>query len=93
MILHARTQIKRMNGKRLIRITFSGQSAFEPVIGNVVLLYKTPLNILYADTKNLGGKAEGEMILQLPEDRATADKMIQYFRDEKLGVEELEYVG
>ncbi|MCI5698809.1 MAG: ATP-binding cassette domain-containing protein [Lachnospiraceae bacterium] len=93
LILHAGTQIKRMNGKRLIRITFSGQSAFEPVIGNVVLLYKTPLNILYADTKNLGGKAEGEMILQLPEDRATADKMIQYFRDEKLGVEELEYVG
>lgn len=51
MILHAGTQIKRMNGKRLIRIPFSGQSAFEPVIGNVVLLYKTPLNILYADTK------------------------------------------
>ena len=93
LILHAGSQIKRVNGKRLIRITYSGQSAFEPVIGNAVLLYKTPLNILYADTKNLNGKAEGEMILQLPEDASAADKMVQYFREEKLCVEELEYVG
>lgn len=93
LILNAGSQIKQMHGKRLIRITFSGQSSFEPVIGNVVLLYKTPLNILYADTKNLNGKAEGEMILQLPEEQITADKMIEYFRQEKLGVEELEDVG
>lgn len=93
LILNAGSQIKQMHGKRLIRITFSGQSSFEPVIGNVVLLYKTPLNILYADTKNLNGKAEGEMILQLPEDTKTADKMIEYFRQEKLGLEELEDVG
>ncbi len=93
LILNAGNQIKQMHGKRLIRITFSGQSSFEPVIGNVVLLYKTPLNILYADTKNLNGKAEGEMILQLPEDQITADKMIEYFRQEKLSVEELEDVG
>lgn len=93
LILNAGNQIKQMHGKRLIRITFSGQSSFEPVIGNVVLQYKTPLNILYADTKNLNGKAEGEMILQLPEDPVTADKMIEYFRQEKLSVEELEDVG
>jgi D-methionine transport system ATP-binding protein len=93
LILNAGSRIEQMKGKRLIRITFSGQSAFEPVIGNAVLLYKTPMNILYADTKNLNGKAEGEMILQLPEDSATADKMIQYFRERKLGVEEMDYVG
>ena len=33
------------------------------------------------------------MILQLPEDTKTADKMIEYFRQEKLGLEELEDVG
>lgn len=94
LLMNAGTQIKKMKGKRLIRITFAGQSAFEPVIGNVILQYKTPLNILYADTKNINGKAEGEMILQLPEDRITAEKMIQYFREENLGVEELKnYVG
>lgn len=93
LILHSDARMKEMTGKKLIRITFAGQSAFEPVIGNVCLLYKTPLNILYADTKNLNGKAEGEMILQLPDDEAMAEKMIQYFREEKLGVEELSDVG
>lgn len=93
LILNAGSQIQQMRGKRLIRITFSGQSSFQPVIGNAVLLYKTPLNIMYADTKDINGKAEGEMILQLPEDKITADKMIAYFRQEKLGVEELENVG
>lgn len=93
LILNAGSRIKQMNGKRLLRITFSGQSAFEPIIGNAVLMYKTPLNILYADTKNLNGRAEGEMILQLPENETTANKMIQYFREEKLRVEELSHVG
>ncbi len=93
LVLNAGSQIKYMRGKRVVRVTFSGQSSFEPVIGNTVLLYKTPLNILYADTKNINGKAEGEMLLQLPEDRLTGDKMIEYFRQEGLGVEEMEYVG
>lgn len=93
LVLNAGSQIKQMRGKRVVRVTFSGQSSFEPVIGNTVLLYKTPLNILYADTKNINGKAEGEMLLQLPEDQLTGDKMVEYFRQEGLGVEEMEYVG
>lgn len=94
LVLSGTSQIKRMKGKRVVRITFSGQSAFEPVIGNITLEYKTPVNILYADTKNIHGQAEGEMILQLPEKKEIGDQMIQYLRDKKLGVEELEdYVG
>ena len=46
-------------------------------------------NILYADTKNIGGSAEGEMILQLPEIEETAEKMIEYLRETNMGVEEL----
>ena len=45
--------------------------------------------ILYADTKNIGGAAEGEMILQLPEIEETAEKMIEYLRETNMGVEEL----
>ena len=89
LILTGTEQIERMKGEKVIRITFSGQSSFEPVIGNLVLEYKTPVNILYADTKNIGGAAEGEMILQLPEIEEVADKMIQYLKDTNMGVEEL----
>ena len=81
-------------GKRCIRIVFKENSSFEPVIGNMVLACKEPANILLADTKDIGGVAHGQMILQLPEDEAVAEKMIAYLKERKLEVEELEhYVG
>ncbi len=79
-----------MNGKRCIRIVFKENSSFEPVIGNMVLECKAPANILLADTKDINGVAHGQMVLQLPEDEAIADKMIQYLKDRKLTVEEVE---
>ncbi len=87
-------RVVEMKGRRCVRIVFSENSSFEPVIGNMVLAFKTPVNILYANTKDLDGVAKGEMILQLPEDKILGDKMITYLKSAKLGVEELEdYVG
>lgn len=85
---------EEMKGKHCIRIVFKENSSFEPVIGNMVLECKAPANILLADTKDIGGVAHGQMILQLPEDEITAGKMINYLKDRKLEVEELDnYVG
>ena len=89
LVFSGRAQIQKMNGKRLVRVTFKDKSSFEPVIANLVLTYRTPVNILYADTKNIGRAAEGEMILQLPEIEETAEKMIEYLRETNMGVEEL----
>ena len=89
LVFSGRTQIQEMNGKHLVRVTFQEKSSFEPVIANLVLTYRTPVNILYADTKNINGQAQGEMILQLPEIEEVANKMIQYLRDINMGVEEV----
>ena len=78
-----------MEGKRCIRIVFKENSSFEPVIGNMVLFCKAPVNILLADTRDIGGIAHGQMILQLPEDAVTAEKMIYYLKERNLTVEEL----
>ena len=78
-----------MEGKRCIRIVFTENSSFEPVIGNMVLECKAPANILLADTKDINGIAHGQMILQLPEDEAVAEKMVQYLKSKNLTVEEL----
>ena len=83
-----------MRGKRCIRIVFSSNSSYEPVIANMVLACNTPVNILLADIQDIGGVAHGQMILQLPEEEAVAEKMIQYLKNRKLEVEELDnYVG
>ena len=68
-------ETKEMKGKHLIRVVFSENSSFEPVIGNMILHFKQPVNILYADTKDIQGTATGEMILQLPDQPEIAEQM------------------
>lgn len=84
-----------MKGGRCLRVVFDGNSSFEPVIANMILECKAPVNILMADTKNIGGIAHGQMVLQLPEEEEeAANRMIHYLREKKLTVKELDsYVG
>lgn len=82
-------QLERVTGDKKLRIVFSENSAFEPVIGNMVLKFGTPVNILRADTKNVGGVARGEMILGLPADRRLQQEMEQYLVEKGLAVEEV----
>jgi len=87
-------KVKEMTSKRCIRIVFSENSSYEPVIANMILECKTPVNILLADTKDIGGIAHGQMILQLPQDEASAAKIIHYLKERRLTVEEVDsHVG
>lgn len=86
--------VDELQTKNCVRIVFSANSSFEPVIANMVLRFQTPVNILRADTKNVSGIAHGEMILGLPEDKKVSREMIQYLKDRNLAVEEVaDYVG
>lgn len=94
LVYHSNTAVKEMTGKRCIRIVFDGKSSFEPVIANMVLECRAQVNILFADTKDINGKAFGHMVLQLPEDRLQADKIINYLKNKNVNVEELmDYVS
>lgn len=80
--------------KHCMRIVFNGNSSYEPVLANMVLACKAPVNILRADTKDLNGKAFGELVVQLPEEKSLAWKMFSYIRALGLTAEETEdYVG
>ncbi|MBQ9437396.1 MAG: ATP-binding cassette domain-containing protein [Lachnospiraceae bacterium] len=82
--------VSQLHGKRCIRIVFQENSSFEPVIANMVLTVGHPANILLADTKDIGGIARGQMVLQLPEDPGVQEKMISYLKEHKLDVQEME---
>lgn len=73
-----------------IRIVFNTQSSFEPVIANMILHFHTPVNILKADTKDVGGVARGEMILGLPQGEEMQKNMIDYLKTRGLEVEVLD---
>ena len=82
-------EMELLHEKRRIRIVFSKNSSFEPVIGNMVLHFGTPVNILKADTRDVAGIARGEMILGLPDDADMQEQMIRYLKDHELAVEDV----
>lgn len=77
------------NGTR-IRIVYTENSAFEPVIANMILKFREPINILKASTKNVGGVAKGEMILELSKGSSNVAAMEDYLRERGLELEELD---
>ena len=74
------TQSEIQSGE-VIRVVFSENSAFEPVIANLVLTFHEPVNILKADTKNVGGVAKGEMILQFMSGSTHVQEMKDYLTE------------
>ena len=89
LVFQGERKVALMKSKRCVRIVFTENSSFEPVIANMVLECRASVNILLADTKDIGGIARGQMVLQLPEDEQTAEKMIAYLKERNLAVEEL----
>ncbi len=83
------TPVEALHADRRIRIVFNENSSEEPVIANLILKYRVPVNILKADTKNVGGKARGEMILGLPEGEKLQEDMIESLRKSGLTVTEV----
>lgn len=77
-------------GSKYCRIVFDGTTPFEPIVANMVLDLKEPVNIIFADTKNIDGKALGQTVIQLPEDKQSAHKIMAYLRSKNLTVEEVE---
>ena len=80
-------------GDRLIRIVFEGNASSEPVIASLVLECHVSVNIMYADTRDVNGKAFGQMILQLPDDRLQQEKVIFYLQSKGMRVEEVNSNG
>ncbi len=79
---------------RAIRVSFNGGTAYQPLIASVAIDCGVKLNILGADTRNVGGKALGTMLLGLPEDSNEAAKALSYIRAQPhVTVEEVEYHG
>ena len=81
------TQSEIQDGET-VRIVFSENSAFEPVIANLILTFREPVNILKADTKNVGGVAKGEMILQFMSGSTHVQEMKDYLTERGLEIGE-----
>lgn len=85
----AAAQGSGFGGSRQIRIIFDGRESSEPVIANMVLACKVKVNIMYAETRDIEGKAMGQMIIQLPEDETDAGRICNYLKTANVAFEEV----
>lgn len=66
---------------RLVRLVFNGAAAGEPIISSLAIEQGIRLNIVSADTRTIGDKAFGTMVLGLPEDETEAARALIYLRE------------
>ena len=83
LIFNSSNQVKSMSGGKIIRIAFEETNTAEPVIANLILEFKTPVNILESNITSINGTSRGQMMAQLPDDEEIAKKMIEYLRRNK----------
>jgi D-methionine transport system ATP-binding protein len=89
LVFSGETHVDTFVGEHKCRIIFDGRTSFEPVIANMVLECKTPVNILFADTKDIDGKAFGQMIIQMPNEETARKRILGYLNTNKIPYEEV----
>lgn len=77
----------------LYRLIFNGRESAEPVISNLVLTCGCPVNIMFADTRDLDGHAVGQMVLELPSSEEARKKIFDYIRTNNLILEKMSHAG
>lgn len=85
----AAEQVVKFGKSRRVRLSFDGRSSFEPVLANLILACKMPVNIIHAETRDINGTAMGQMVIQLPEDEGDAGRVLNYLKTAKVPFEEV----
>lgn len=75
--------VSQLKSERVVRIVFNGGTSYEPLIASLAIDCGVKVNILGADTKNVGGKAFGNMLIGLPNDPNEAQKALNYLKSKK----------
>ncbi len=72
-----------------IRLVFDGSSVDRPIIATAVKELGIMINILSADMKQIGGKTYGQMLIRMPEDEETRQKLSEFLRQEYIAFKEV----
>ena len=81
LVLPDEEKIHVLPENRLVRLVFNGVSATEPIIATLASEQGIKLNIISADTRSIGEKTFGNMILGLPLDETEAARALIYLRE------------
>ena len=82
--------LTKTSTKNRVRLVFDEATAGEPIIANMIMELKAPVNFLYANLDVLGGAQKGQMVICLAADKETADKQKEYLKAKGVEFTEIE---
>lgn len=76
------------DGQRL-RLVFDNRASGEPIISRIAMECGVKANIVFADTRFVGGNAYGHMILELPNDKQQIQTVLRFLDTSHINYEEV----
>lgn len=64
-----------VRGGAHVRLAFNGESTYKPLVSALILETGVPVSILFADTRDIGGKTYGQILLELPGEGRLAQRV------------------
>ena len=89
LILPKGAVVTEMPKGRVIRLIYHGTESDEPTISNLTLACRVAVNIQGANTKKIGDKVYGQILLRLPDDDASVKRIYNYLNEHGLTFEEV----
>ncbi len=80
--------VQSAEGQTKLRLIFNGEVSDEPIISALALELKVAVNILFADTKDMDGKPFGHMVIALPSDPGTIEKVTKFLKEKNVTFKE-----
>jgi D-methionine transport system ATP-binding protein len=87
-LIHTK-QVPQGQLTRLIRVSFIGSSAGEPIISSMIKQYEIDVNILYGNIDRVKDTPFGNLVLELIGEASLLDQSMAYLRERGLEIEVL----
>lgn len=76
--------------KKALRLIFTGQAIYEPVISGMIQACGVPVSIISADIDQLGDGIYGQTTIEIPEDVGAANRIRDYLQEKGVKTEEVD---
>ena len=77
----------------LVRLSFIGNSAGEPVISGLIRRFEVDTNIIYGNVDHIKSTPYGTLVIEITGDDAEIQKALDYLQERNLGIEVIGYVA
>lgn len=81
---------QRVSYTNRVRIAFGDERTYDPLVANMILEIKAPVNILYANMDVVDGRQRGQMVLCLSDDEEIANRQRAYLKSQGVAYVEVE---